>query len=102
MGVGWRAEIRKSAPSTDFKEIKRLEGTEFSRVPIFSRYAMMRAWEKNSAGGLGAMLSSYRFHMGDRGYACLALALASSLEGAPPFVLSAHPEGVDEDDAKRL
>ena len=78
------------------------EAGEDRHIAVFSRYAMMKAWEQRSDTELRGMLSSDHFHMGDRGYACLALALASSLEGAPPFVLSAHPEGVDEDDAKRL
>ena len=78
------------------------EAGEDRHVPVFSRYAMMKTWAKNSPRDLGAMLSPDRFHMADRGYACLALALASALEGPAPLVLSAHPGRVEEDDPERL
>jgi acyl-CoA thioesterase-1 len=49
------------------------------RVPVFSRFAMMRAWAKSSAATLTAALSPDGFHMDDRGYACFADALADDL-----------------------
>jgi acyl-CoA thioesterase I len=71
-------------------------------APVFSRYAMMKAWEQKSAVELNGMLSPDGFHMSDHGYACLARALAGSIEqGAPPIVMGAHP-GAQEDRAKRL
>jgi acyl-CoA thioesterase I len=70
-------------------------------TPVFSRYAMMKAWEQNSASDLRDILSPDHFHMGDRGYACLARALATSIkQGAEPFVLSDHPDAPS--DAKKL
>jgi lysophospholipase L1-like esterase len=49
------------------------------RVPVFSRFAMMRAWGAKSAAALNATLSSDGFHMDDQGYACLAKALAGDI-----------------------
>ncbi len=53
-------------------------------VPVFSRFAMMKAWAAQSAAALRATLSSDGFHMGDQGYACFARALAGDIaqEGA--------------------
>jgi lysophospholipase L1-like esterase len=55
------------------------------RVPVFSRFAMMKAWAAKSAAALNAALSPDGFHMDDRGYACFARALASDIaqEGEP-------------------
>ncbi len=50
------------------------------RTPLFSRYAMMKAWGSKSETDLDGMLSKDRFHMGDKGYACLAQALAGDIE----------------------
>ncbi|GEO14255.1 SGNH/GDSL hydrolase family protein [Microvirga aerophila] len=49
------------------------------QVPVFSRYKVMKAWGQLSADVLNAMLSSDRFHMGDRGYDCMAELIADSL-----------------------
>jgi acyl-CoA thioesterase-1 len=49
------------------------------QVPVFSRYKLMRAWGERSAELLGSMLSKDRFHMGDRGYDCLAQLIAGGL-----------------------
>ena len=49
------------------------------RVPVFSRFAMMKAWAAKSAATLAAALSPDGFHMDDAGYACFARALASDL-----------------------
>jgi lysophospholipase L1-like esterase len=59
-------------------------------VPVFSRTGLMRAWE---AAGIppADMLHADGLHHNDRGYACLAEALAASLLGglrAPPVVAS--------------
>ncbi|MGD0641807.1 MAG: SGNH/GDSL hydrolase family protein [Roseiarcus sp.] len=54
-------------------------------VPVFSRFAMMKAWAAKSAVALSAALSPDGFHMGDLGYACFARALAgdTAQEGEP-------------------
>jgi acyl-CoA thioesterase-1 len=49
------------------------------RVPVFSRFAMMKAWAAKSAATLRAALAPDGFHMGDEGYACFARALAGDL-----------------------
>ena len=49
------------------------------RVPVFSRFAMMKAWAANSAATLRAALAPDGFHMDDEGYACFARALAGDL-----------------------
>jgi lysophospholipase L1-like esterase len=49
------------------------------QVPVFSRYKLMRAWGEHSADVLGSMLSRDGFHMGDRGYDCMAQLMASGL-----------------------
>jgi acyl-CoA thioesterase-1 len=50
-------------------------------VPVFSRYAMMRALADRSAGGIAPLISGDGLHMSDLGYACLAHALAQTIEG---------------------
>jgi len=47
--------------------------------PVFSRYAMMKAWGAASPSLLRDMLSKDAFHMSDRGYGCLARDLAADL-----------------------
>ncbi len=49
------------------------------RVPVFSRFAMMKAWAAQSPSSLRASLSSDGFHMDDQGYACFARALAGDI-----------------------
>jgi lysophospholipase L1-like esterase len=49
------------------------------RVPVFSRFAMMKAWAAKSATTLRAALAPDGFHMDDEGYACFARALAGDL-----------------------
>jgi lysophospholipase L1-like esterase len=52
-----------------------------SRVPLFSRAALMRAWEE--AGTPNAeMLGADGLHHNDRGYACLASALSRAVQDA--------------------
>jgi acyl-CoA thioesterase I len=51
-------------------------------VPVFSRFALMRAWAERDAVLLTSMLSGDSFHMSDRGYACLAGALSRAIESA--------------------
>ena len=50
------------------------------RVPVFSRYALMKAWAREGPATFRAMLSSDGFHMSDRGYDCLALALGQGID----------------------
>ena len=49
------------------------------RVPVFSRFAMMKAWAAKSSATLRAALAPDGFHMDDEGYACFARALAGDL-----------------------
>jgi acyl-CoA thioesterase-1 len=49
------------------------------QVPVFSRYKLMRGWSERSPDVLRSMLSSDGFHMGDRGYDCIAQLIADSL-----------------------
>lgn len=48
-------------------------------VPVFSRYALMKGWAAKDPKMLDGMLSADAFHMGDRGYGCLAGALSNGL-----------------------
>ncbi|MGE7417176.1 SGNH/GDSL hydrolase family protein [Methylobacterium tarhaniae] len=50
-----------------------------AEVPVFSRYALMKDWNRQDPGLLAGMLSSDSFHMGDQGYACLAQALGRDI-----------------------
>jgi acyl-CoA thioesterase I len=52
------------------------------RVPVLSRYAMMKRWGAKSAAAFGSLLSRDGLHMSDLGYRCLAHALADVIEGA--------------------
>ncbi len=51
------------------------------RVPVLSRYAMMKSWGAKGAKTLGSLLSRDGLHMSDLGYRCLAHALATAIEG---------------------
>ena len=48
-------------------------------VPVFSRFAMMKAWGAKSVAALKATLAPDGFHMDDQGYACFASALAGDI-----------------------
>jgi acyl-CoA thioesterase I len=52
------------------------------RVPVLSRYAMMKSWSAKGAKALGLLLSGDGLHMSDLGYRCLAHALAEAIESA--------------------
>lgn len=52
------------------------------RVPVLSRYAMMKSWGAKSAKALSLLLSGDGLHMSDLGYRCLAHALAEAIEEA--------------------
>jgi acyl-CoA thioesterase I len=52
------------------------------RVPVLSRYAMMKRFAGKSAAAVGALLSRDGLHMNDLGYRCLAHALAEAIEGS--------------------
>jgi len=60
-------------------------GTE-TGTPVLSRYRLMKAWAEKAPDDLRTMLSSDGFHMSDRGYACLANAMARAVTDliAPP------------------
>ena len=64
-----------------YERFVRLVGTAGAaeQVPVFSRYRLMKAWGERSPDTLISMLSSDGFHMGDRGYDCLAQLIADSL-----------------------
>jgi acyl-CoA thioesterase-1 len=49
------------------------------RVPVLSRFALMKRW---GAKGALALLSGDGLHMNDRGYQCIAHAIAEAIEGA--------------------
>jgi lysophospholipase L1-like esterase len=53
-----------------------------AKVGLFSRYQMMRDWVRSDPDALAGMLSQDRFHMGDRGYGCLAKALGHEIASA--------------------
>jgi lysophospholipase L1-like esterase len=53
-----------------------------NRVPVLSRYAMMKSWSAKGAKAVGLLLSGDGLHMSDLGYQCLAHALAEAIEGA--------------------
>ena len=62
-----------------------------SSVAVFSRYAMMKAWSATD-GLLLAMLAADHFHMNDRGYGCVAAALADRVaEILPRPAVAAAP-----------
>ena len=48
-------------------------------VPVLSRFAMMK---RRGAKSALSLLSGDRLHMNDRGYQCLAHAIAGAIEGA--------------------
>ncbi len=56
-------------------------GTE-DRVPVLSRYTMMKRWGAKGIKTIGSLLSRDGLHMSDLGYRCLAHALADAIEGA--------------------
>jgi acyl-CoA thioesterase-1 len=51
------------------------------RVPVLSRYAMMKRWGAKGVKAIGSLLSRDGLHMSDLGYRCLAHALADVIEG---------------------
>ncbi len=52
------------------------------RVPVLSRYTMMKRWVAKNGKALGSLLSRDGLHMNDLGYHCLAHALAEGIEDA--------------------
>lgn len=55
-------------------------------APVMSRYRLMKDWAEKKPEDLRSMLSSDGFHMSDRGYLCLADAMAHAVSDliAPP------------------
>ncbi len=51
------------------------------RVPVLSRYTMMKQFAARSASTIATLLSHDGLHMNDLGYRCLAHALADAIEG---------------------
>ncbi len=52
------------------------ETAEAGGVPVFSRYRLMKAWSARGEDALLSTLAGDRFHMNDRGYACVARTLS--------------------------
>ncbi|MGO4387485.1 SGNH/GDSL hydrolase family protein [Microvirga sp. 2YAF29] len=50
------------------------------KVSVFSRYTLMQDWNSHSASELRSMLSTDGFHMGDKGYDCLAGHMADAID----------------------
>lgn len=46
---------------------------------LFRRYKLMRSWNSSMPEGITAMLGPDGFHMGDKGYTCLAALLADQI-----------------------
>ena len=61
-----------------FVKIIETVGTE-TGTPVLSRYKLMKDWAEKAPNDLRTMLSSDGFHMSDRGYACLATAMARAV-----------------------
>ncbi len=57
-------------------------------VPVFSRYALMKSWSDQAPDLLASMLSKDSFHMSDRGYACWANLLATSIASRIPTLVA--------------
>lgn len=59
---------------------------EETGTPVMSRYQLMKDWAEKTPDDLRTMLSGDGFHMSDRGYMCLANAMASAVTDliAPP------------------
>jgi acyl-CoA thioesterase I len=57
-------------------------------VPVFSRYALMKAWAAEPDGLLATMLAQDSFHMSDRGYACWASLLADEIASRVPTIIA--------------
>jgi acyl-CoA thioesterase I len=49
------------------------------QVPVFSRYALMKAWGARDAAHLRGMLAEDGFHLGDGGYRCMAQVLRDEI-----------------------
>lgn len=62
-----------------------------SKAPLFSRYRLMKRWSELAPGLLSAMLAKDGFHMGDRGYDCLASALGQEITS---YLRTASPAGM--------
>jgi lysophospholipase L1-like esterase len=69
--------IKDPARYERFVDIVRQTASQHD-VPVFSRYALMKAWHVKPAE-MSTMLASDGFHMSDRGYDCLAQALSQTL-----------------------
>jgi lysophospholipase L1-like esterase len=50
-----------------------------NNIVVFPRYQLMVDWNKDLPGGIVPMLGPDHFHMGDRGYACLANLIANEI-----------------------
>ncbi len=76
---------------TRYERFVRLVGAAAAReqVPLFSRYTLMKEWGERPGNILASMLSRDGFHLGDRGYDCIAQLVAEGIRtmvAAPPAV----------------
>jgi acyl-CoA thioesterase-1 len=71
--------IRNEARYEHFVDII-AETARKRKVPVFSRYKLMKDWAGRDPGGWRALLSGDSFHMNDAGYDCLASGIAANLE----------------------
>ena len=70
--------IRKKDRYERFVAIVKEVGLQ-KRACVFDRYTLMKSWSERSEEMFRAMLASDGFHMSDRGYACMARALADEI-----------------------
>ncbi len=73
-----RAPRLEAAPLSDRFDRAMQEVAALEQVPLFARSRLMRAWREEGVPAT-AVLAPDDLHHNDRGYACLAAALAASL-----------------------
>ncbi|MDI4663640.1 SGNH/GDSL hydrolase family protein [Xanthobacter autotrophicus] len=61
-------------------------------VPLLPRYVMMKQWAAQDPAGFRSTLSWDRFHMNDKGYACLADLLAPAIVAAATAPVADAPK----------
>ena len=59
---------------------------------LLGRYAVMKHWAHAAPGAFETIMALDRFHMGDRGYACLADLLATGILAKPPAASPQMPQ----------
>ena len=68
---------------------------EEETIPVLSRYRLMKFWGERTPQDLRTMLATDGFHMSDRGYFCLAMAMSRAMgdlvRGAPQLANEITP-----------